>query len=246
MHRYGGRFYPGTRRLEDVGRGSGFGYNLNVPLERGTDGQSYLVAFERWVVPAVWRYSPSPIFSMSSAPTATWPTRSCVLASRFPPFASSRAESGSLPMTCATVVWWPWQPSSAPEHVARCWAVVLAILSNAWGDDDREVWGVVRRRCRLDRADGGESQQPPPRRPGHRFGSASRVQLCENGANVELDRVIAHIQSAGDCLVREAKRQQPEHLPLAFRERRFGDVLVDPDANLCRGGHGGEGSTQGR
>ena len=42
----------------ETGKGAGLGFNLNIPLERGIDGQSYLRTIDDHVLPAVRHYAP--------------------------------------------------------------------------------------------------------------------------------------------------------------------------------------------
>ncbi len=46
-------FYPGTGRIEDVGRGLGTGATVNIPLPHGTGGETYRRAFDRIVEPVL-------------------------------------------------------------------------------------------------------------------------------------------------------------------------------------------------
>ena len=52
-------FYPGTGALEDIGRGSGVGTTINIPVPAGTTGDHYRDALERVVVPALTRLAPT-------------------------------------------------------------------------------------------------------------------------------------------------------------------------------------------
>jgi acetoin utilization deacetylase AcuC-like enzyme len=51
-------FYPGTGDAEEVGRGEGKGYTVNVPLAAGGGDAIYRSAFERVVLPVVEGYGP--------------------------------------------------------------------------------------------------------------------------------------------------------------------------------------------
>jgi acetoin utilization deacetylase AcuC-like enzyme len=51
-------FYPGTGRIEEVGRGLGTGANVNIPLPVGSGGETYRDAFARLVVPIVEQFDP--------------------------------------------------------------------------------------------------------------------------------------------------------------------------------------------
>ena len=50
--------YPGTGRMEEIGRGAGRGYTLNVPLPPGVGDVGYRRVFDEVVVPMAWRFRP--------------------------------------------------------------------------------------------------------------------------------------------------------------------------------------------
>lgn len=54
--------FPGTGFIDEVGKGKGRGYTVNVPLPYQTDGQSYLEAFNQIMVPIVQQYKPQFVF----------------------------------------------------------------------------------------------------------------------------------------------------------------------------------------
>lgn len=58
LHRYGGRFFPGTGSTKETGRGAGAGFAINVPLLRGTPDGPWLRALEEVVAPALRAYRP--------------------------------------------------------------------------------------------------------------------------------------------------------------------------------------------
>ena len=51
-------FYPGTGAAEDVGRGKGAGFTLNVPLEAGATDGDYQNVFKAVVIPAIDQFKP--------------------------------------------------------------------------------------------------------------------------------------------------------------------------------------------
>jgi acetoin utilization deacetylase AcuC-like enzyme len=51
-------FYPGTGAAEDVGRGKGAGFTLNVPLEAGSTDGDYQEVFKALVIPAIDQFKP--------------------------------------------------------------------------------------------------------------------------------------------------------------------------------------------
>ncbi len=50
--------FPGKGFVDEVGKGKGMGYTVNVPLPYRTDDQAYLKAFNRIVVPIIQQYKP--------------------------------------------------------------------------------------------------------------------------------------------------------------------------------------------
>ena len=53
-----GLFPPDSGHLQDRGIDAGEGFNLNIPLPAGCGHDAYLAAFERVVIPALYRYKP--------------------------------------------------------------------------------------------------------------------------------------------------------------------------------------------
>jgi acetoin utilization deacetylase AcuC-like enzyme len=51
-------FYPGTGAAEDVGRGKGAGFTVNVPLEAGATDGDYQDVFSALVIPVIDQYKP--------------------------------------------------------------------------------------------------------------------------------------------------------------------------------------------
>ncbi len=51
-------FYPGSGAEKDKGNGKGLGYNLNIPLRRGSSNQDYLNAFTEKIIPAIDKFQP--------------------------------------------------------------------------------------------------------------------------------------------------------------------------------------------
>jgi len=61
LHRYDGRFYPGTGTTGELGAGAGLGYTANVPLPRRCGDEPYLYALRDLVVPLLRAYRPEVI-----------------------------------------------------------------------------------------------------------------------------------------------------------------------------------------
>jgi acetoin utilization protein AcuC len=58
LHETGRYLFPGTGAIYELGRGTGMGYSLNVPLEPYTQDDSYLQALERVLEPALSWFKP--------------------------------------------------------------------------------------------------------------------------------------------------------------------------------------------
>jgi len=58
LHQDPRTIYPGTGFIEQIGKGAGEGYNINVPLPPGTGDQTYLYAVEETFVPLAEEFKP--------------------------------------------------------------------------------------------------------------------------------------------------------------------------------------------
>jgi acetoin utilization deacetylase AcuC-like enzyme len=56
MHQF--PYYPGTGAADEVGRGAGKGFTVNVPLEVGASDEDYQVAFSSVVLPVLRQFEP--------------------------------------------------------------------------------------------------------------------------------------------------------------------------------------------
>jgi acetoin utilization deacetylase AcuC-like enzyme len=56
VHQY--PHYPGTGRIDEIGRGAGQGYTVNVPLHGGQGDEDYLLVFREILVPIAREYNP--------------------------------------------------------------------------------------------------------------------------------------------------------------------------------------------
>ena len=104
LHRYGGRFYPGTGSAGESGEGAGAGYTVNLPLERGTGPAQYLDLLDTVALPKIRRYRPELIF-VQSAPTATVKIRWSGSDSKLSPTGRSPSGWPHWPVNCATAGW---------------------------------------------------------------------------------------------------------------------------------------------
>lgn len=51
-------YYPGTGSIEEIGKGKGLGYTINVPLRPGTDDAQYVKIFRKVFQPIAMKFSP--------------------------------------------------------------------------------------------------------------------------------------------------------------------------------------------
>jgi acetoin utilization protein AcuC len=58
LHESGKTLYPGSGFENETGEGEGVGYNVNIPLQAGTDDEVYLLAFESLVPPLIKSFGP--------------------------------------------------------------------------------------------------------------------------------------------------------------------------------------------
>ena len=136
IHRYGGTFYPRTGAASDRGQGAGFGYNLNVPLDRGTAGERYRFVFQSQVAPLLRQFLPQIILVVLGA-DSHWADPLVRLALGLPDFARLAGDLAKLADEyCEGKMVVVAGGGYAPEHVARCWAIYLGVLSDAWLSDD--------------------------------------------------------------------------------------------------------------
>ena len=63
LHQDPRTIYPGTGFIEQIGRGAGEGYNVNVPLPPGTGDQTYLHAVKETFVPLAEEFKPELIIA---------------------------------------------------------------------------------------------------------------------------------------------------------------------------------------
>jgi acetoin utilization protein AcuC len=69
FHQDGKTLYPGTGSLEKIGRDSGEGYTVNLPLPPGTGSSSFLKAFNEIIPPLTKQFNPEIIIYQSGVDT---------------------------------------------------------------------------------------------------------------------------------------------------------------------------------
>lgn len=72
FHETGRYLFPGTGDVLELGRGSGRGYSVNIPLEPFTEDDSYIEAMESLLSPLVTSFAPDVIISQHGCDTHAW------------------------------------------------------------------------------------------------------------------------------------------------------------------------------
>ncbi|MFQ5594463.1 MAG: acetoin utilization protein AcuC [Anaerolineae bacterium] len=131
LHMYDRMFYPGTGGIDEIGRGPGEGYSVNVPLRRRTGNVAYLQAFEEVVVPLLRGYQPQFLISQFGVDAhyqdplvGLWLTTEAYreIAETLHNLAHELCEGRLLVLGGG---------GYDPRNVARCWTVMLGAISGA-------------------------------------------------------------------------------------------------------------------
>ncbi|GHO48735.1 GNAT family N-acetyltransferase [Ktedonospora formicarum] len=72
LHETGRYLFPGTGDVLEVGRGSGYGYAVNIPLEPFTDDDSYIEVMNMALAPLLASFAPDLLVSMHGCDTHAW------------------------------------------------------------------------------------------------------------------------------------------------------------------------------
>lgn len=147
LHRYGGRFFPGCGRADELGFGAGAGYNLNVPLPRQVGDQAYLWAVRDAVLPRLYAYRPELVVVQIGADGHHGDPLV-----RLGLTTNTYAELGALTHRaahdlCSGRLLLVAGGGYRPEAVARCW---LAFLSPLVGAPNAAAAGRIRELLRDD------------------------------------------------------------------------------------------------
>lgn len=69
IHEVGYYLFPGTGYVDEMGRGDGYGYSVNMPLPPGADDEVFLYAFDEVVPPCIQRFKPDIIVTQLGVDT---------------------------------------------------------------------------------------------------------------------------------------------------------------------------------
>jgi acetoin utilization protein AcuC len=158
LHEDGQFLFPGTGSVEEMGRGAGRGYSVNVPLFPGTDDETYLWAFDQVVPPLVRAFKPDVIVTQLGVDTFV-----------ADPLAHIRLTTHGFCAIIERIKSWglPWVALGGGGYnvanVARAWALAYAMMN------DVELPDEVPPECvnALQRAglSGDRLRDPEPTRP---------------------------------------------------------------------------------
>ena len=143
LHQYDGRFYPGTGRVEEIGRGAGAGYSVNVPLSRRVGDATYLGAFDAIVPPLLSAYRPEFIIVQFGTDAHVGdPLVGLSLTTRAYAGLARRLHALGHELARGRLLFLGGGGYNPPS-VARCWAILMAVLSGALTDETREPFAAL-------------------------------------------------------------------------------------------------------
>jgi acetoin utilization protein AcuC len=124
FHESGRMLFPGTGFEDEIGRGPGAGYNVNVPLPPGLRDEEYLKAFRALAVPIIGAYDPDVIvFEVGMDTLAGDPLAHLDLTN------NAAAAVAEIVMGFGKSVLAVGGGGYHPRNTARGWALVWSILS---------------------------------------------------------------------------------------------------------------------
>ncbi|MFN8482071.1 MAG: acetoin utilization protein AcuC [Anaerolineae bacterium] len=143
LHQYDGRFYPGTGRVEEIGRGAGRGYSVNVPLPRRVGDATYLAAFDAVVPPLLRAYRPEFILVQFGTDAHMGdPLVGLSLTTRAYAGLARRLHALGHELSRGRLLFLGGGGYNPPS-VARCWAILMAILTGDLTDDTRPPYAAL-------------------------------------------------------------------------------------------------------
>lgn len=129
LHQYGERTYPGTGKRADIGEAAGLGYNLNLPLVRNTGDAAYLSILHQIAGPAIRAYRPQ-VLIVEYGTDAHWADPLLRLRLSTAAYASiARWVHDLSHELCGGRLLVVGGGGYEPEHVVRCWLLMLAELA---------------------------------------------------------------------------------------------------------------------
>ena len=199
LHRMDKMFFPGTGDVNDVGRGAGAGYCVNLPWRHeGMGDAEYLAAFDAIVMPIAQSFNPELVIVSAGFDAASGdkvgamnvtPEGFAAMASKLAALANGRAvyvlEGGYKPST-----------------VARCALAVVQVLLSDAREDERQRRGTDGAKLSGDVSSSG-SMSSSHRKARHSAGGDGDDEDCEPGSPRRLmrgaSRAISDVVRAHAC-----------------------------------------------
>lgn len=129
LHQYGERTYPGSGGPTEIGQGPGRGYNLNLPLDRNTGDAAYLSILREIAGPAIRAYHPQVlIVEFGTDAHAADPLLRLRLSTAAYASIAGWVHDLSHELCCGRLLV-VGGGGYEPEHVVRCWLLMLAELA---------------------------------------------------------------------------------------------------------------------
>jgi acetoin utilization protein AcuC len=127
-HQFGGRTYPGTGAAHDLGNGAGRGFTLNLPLAPGTGDRAYREMLTRVVEPLLRAYDPE-VLVVEFGTDGHWadPLLKLRLSTAMYRWMAAWLHRLAHEL-CEGRLLILGGGGYEPEHVVRCWMVMLAEL----------------------------------------------------------------------------------------------------------------------
>jgi len=125
-HQFGGRTYPGTGAAHEVGEGAGTGFSLNLPLAAGTGDRAYREILTRAVEPLLRAYAPDVVVvEFGTDGHAADPLLKLRLSTAMYRWMASWLHRLAHEL-CEGRLLILGGGGYEPEHVVRCWMIMLA------------------------------------------------------------------------------------------------------------------------
>jgi acetoin utilization protein AcuC len=131
LHQHGGRYFPGTGSVDEVGWGAGYGLSVNVPLPQHIGEDAYIDAFGG-VVPAAIRAFGPDILILNFGVDGHYADRLSQLQLGTAAFRAIAATIHALAHeVCDGRLIVTGSGGYNPDVVATCWSVLVATLTGA-------------------------------------------------------------------------------------------------------------------
>ena len=129
IHHYDGKFFPRTGTAEDRGEGAGTGYAVNLPLPRYAGHPAFMAALEGVALPAIARYRPQALIVQFGVDGHYQDRMAGIRLTTRSYAAVARAAHNLAHNLCGGRVIFVGGGGYEPQIVRRCWAILMAILT---------------------------------------------------------------------------------------------------------------------